>query len=189
VAIADRIVITKTDLRAAATPAVVADAALQIAPDIAVHEAQDPDFSLAALFRAGPELLEGVRSRTRSTLTADSGHEGAVGSFTMELPPMVDWPAFTIWLSALLHAHGDRILRVKGLVRTSSGSKPLIIHGVQHTMHPPTHLSGADDGRPSFLVFITHDLEKGAIEASLARFLDLASTAAPPRPAMHRISD
>jgi hypothetical protein len=46
-------------------------------------------------------------------------------------------------------------------------------------MHPPTHLGGADDSRPSFLVFITRELDRRAIEASLARFLELAFTAEP----------
>ncbi|KIZ47820.1 MULTISPECIES: GTP-binding protein [Rhodopseudomonas] len=67
-------------------------------------------------------------------------------------------PAFKLWLSALLDRHGDRILRVKGLIRTSAGANLIVIHGVQHSMHPPVHLVGKDDGQPSLLVFITRGL-------------------------------
>ena len=73
---------------------------------------------------------------------------------------------------ALLHRHGDRIFRVKGLVRTTAGANPIVIHGVQHSMHQPVHLVGEDDGQESFLVFITRGLQRAAIEGSLARFLE-----------------
>jgi G3E family GTPase len=102
-----------------------------------------------------------------------------VGSFTISLPERIDWPAFTLWLSALLHRHGDRILRVKGLVRTSAGANPVAIHGVQHAMHPPVHLTGEDDGQKSFLVFITRGLTRKPIEDSLQRFLTLTNIEAP----------
>lgn len=100
-------------------------------------------------------------------------HDVAVGSFALALPERIDWPAFTLWLSALLHRHGDRILRVKGLVRTSASANPIVIHGVQHSMHPPVHLIGADDGQKAFLVFITRELERAAIENSLTPFLKM----------------
>ena len=103
----------------------------------------------------------------------------AVGSFTLSLPDRIDWPAFTLWLSALLHRHGDRILRVKGLIRTSAGAKPVVIHGVQHSMHPPVHLVGPDEGQKSFLVFITRELDRRRIEDSLTRFLKLSGSRAP----------
>ncbi len=40
-------------------------------------------------------------------------------------------------------------------------------------MHPPVHLIGEDDGQPSFLVFITRNLDRTRIEQSLQRFLEL----------------
>lgn len=54
------------------------------------------------------------------------------------------------------------------------GAAPLVIHGVQHTMHPPIHLTGRDDGRPSFLVFITRDLDRNSVDRSLRGFLSMA---------------
>ncbi len=180
VAIADRVVITKTDLRAAQDPQRIAEAAMAIAPDSAIHDSQDPDFSLAQLFDEREAVAPiGRRGRVVSEPAEAVSHDAAIGSFTLALPERVDWPAFTLWLSALLHAHGDRILRVKGLVRSSSSEAPLVIHGVQHTMHPPVHLTGEDDGRPSFLVFITRELELGPIAASLKRVLALAERGSP----------
>lgn len=72
------------------------------------------------------------------------------------------------------------ILRVKGLVRTSAGADPMVIHGVQHAMHPPVHLTGGDNGQPSFLVFITRGLAREPIAQSLNRFLAMAAAQSRP---------
>jgi G3E family GTPase len=170
IAISDALVVTKTDMRSADDARDVVTEAQRIAPDLMPYQAQDPDFSIASLF-----------DKKRKTATRPNGgtfaatdvtqHDVAVGSFTLALPERIDWPAFTLWLSALLHRHGERILRVKGLIRTSAGANALVIHGVQHSMHPPVHLVGEDDGRPSFLVFITRNLDRAEVEQSLLRFL------------------
>ncbi len=168
ISIADTVVLTKTDMRNAASAEGLAAAVLQIVPDVTVLEAQDPDFRADA-------VLGGSGNPATSRLAFDetqSSHSQDVSSFTIRLKETIDWPAFTIWLTALLHAHGDRILRIKGLLETSSANTRLAIHGVQHVMHPPTHLpKGDDDGTGSFLVFITRGLEQQAISNSLQRLL------------------
>ncbi len=170
IAISDAVVVTKTDMRSAGDAADIVTRARRIAPDLVPYLAQDPDFSLAGLFDKTRKIASPGGHGGFSAADVNA-HDAAVGSFTLALPERIDWPAFTLWLSALLHRHGERILRVKGLVRTSAGANPLVIHGVQHSMHPPVHLVGEDDGRPSFLVFITRSLERAQIEQSLLRFL------------------
>lgn len=182
VAIADAMVVTKTDMRAADDARDIVGAARRIAPDLQAHDAQDPEFSLVKLFDRTEGKMVARRGSGPFAATEVPDHDVAVGSFTLVLPARIDWPAFTLWLSALLHRHGDRILRVKGLVRTSAGANPVVIHGVQHAMHPPVHLVGADDGQASFLVFITRGLQRAAIDDSLTRFLRL--TGAEHLPAM-----
>jgi G3E family GTPase len=175
VAISDALIVTKTDMRASVEPHDIVRAARQIAPDLQAHDAQDPDFSLAKLFdKVDGHVVTRLAGGTFAA-TEVPEHDVAVGSFTLSLPERIDWPAFTLWLSALLHRHGDRILRVKGLIRTSAGANPIVIHGVQHSMHPPVHLVGEDDGQKSFLVFITRELDRARIEDSLTRFLKLTS--------------
>jgi len=175
VAIADALVVTKTDLRAAQETRDITAAATAIAPDLALHDAQDPDFSLARLFDRNERQMVSRRGSSFAA-TEVPEHDENVGSFTINLPERIDWPAFTLWLSALLHRHGDRILRVKGLVRTSAGADPVVIHGVQHSMHPPVHLVGEDTGQSSFLVFITRGLTRDPIAQSLTRFLRLSGS-------------
>lgn len=175
VAISDALVVTKTDMRAAEDARDIVRAAQKIAPDLQTHDAQDPDFSLFSLFDGIDRQALATQRGGMFAATEVPDHDAAVGSFTLSLPARIDWPAFTLWLSALLHRHGDRILRVKGLIRTSAGVNPIVIHGVQHSMHPPVHLVGKDDGQKSFLVFITRGLDRAQIEQSLANFLNSAA--------------
>jgi G3E family GTPase len=46
-----------------------------------------------------------------------------------------DWPVLTIWLSALIHARGAEIMRIKGAVLTPGG--PLLLQSVGRHMQPP----------------------------------------------------
>ncbi|MEP9350068.1 GTP-binding protein [Xanthobacter sp. KR7-225] len=164
VAIADTVLLTKGDLRAAEPRAALEAALRDITPDARILDTQNEDFRAR-------DVLGGAESFAAppSPFLAEApAHAADVAAFTVPMEGRVDWPAFTLWLSALLHAHGDRILRVKGLLRTTSSDQPLAIHGVQHVMHPPTHISGGDGG-PSFLVFIAAGIRKPDIERSLAR--------------------
>jgi G3E family GTPase len=82
--------------------------------------------------------------------------------------PAADWPAISLWLSGLLHAHGDHILRVKGVIRSPAGR--LLIQTVRRAVQPPEVLpegSGTDDS----LAFIGHSYDPQALDASLRRFL------------------
>jgi G3E family GTPase len=174
-AISDALVVTKTDMRSADDARDIVAEARRIAPDLVPYNSQDPDFSLVSLFGKGRNDAARRPGGGKFAASEINEHDAAVGSFTLSLPDRIDWPAFTLWLSALLHRHGNRILRVKGLIRTSAGANPVVIHGVQHSMHPPVHLVGEDDGQPSFLVFITRDLDRTEVEQSLHRFLALGS--------------
>lgn len=86
-------------------------------------------------------------------------------SFTFD--GRVDWAAFRIWLSMLLHARGESVLRVKGLLDMGSPG-PVVLDGVQHVMHPPRHLDAwPDEDHRSRLVFIARGVSSGEILASL----------------------
>ena len=41
------------------------------------------------------------------------------------------------WLADLRARDGDRLLRLKGVVRVAGESDPLLLHGVHHLFHPP----------------------------------------------------
>lgn len=104
-----------------------------------------------------------------------AGHdlEGII-SFKIEISDSeFDWFTFGIWLSLLLKKHGNKILRVKGVLYTSSDDYPVLIHGVQHVVHPPIHApSLKEKDAISRLVFITKGMEKDVVLKSLYFFMN-----------------
>ena len=83
---------------------------------------------------------------------------------------------FGIWLSMLLAARGEDVLRVKGLLNAAGSEGPVVINGVQHVIHPPVHLAAWPDGdHSSRLVLIVREIAAERVERSLLAFQDLAA--------------
>jgi len=188
-AIADRIVLSKTDLCEPGAEAALRAKLAGInraAPIIdAVHDGLDT----AALLAHDIHSPEGKRAALDAWLGGDhedahATHTSNVSSFCLWFEKPLDWTAFGIWMSMLLNRHGDKVLRVKGMLNVAGVADPVLINGVQHVVHPPTHLTGWPDGdRRSRLVFITRGISRARIEASLATFNALANPAADERAA------
>jgi G3E family GTPase len=96
---------------------------------------------------------------------------GGISAFSIIVDEPLDWTAFGIWLTMLLNRHGERILRVKGILALAGEERPIAVHGVQHLVHPPSHLSRwpSEDHR-SRLVFIVEGIEPDLIRRSFAVF-------------------
>jgi G3E family GTPase len=64
----------------------------------------------------------------------------------------------------------------KGLLRVAGVPTPVVIHGVQHTIHPPIHLGAWPEGAPrTCLIVIAKGVDQARVEASLAAFSRLAT--------------
>lgn len=92
----------------------------------------------------------------------------AVTAVTLPIPKGADWASLSLWLSALLHAHGNRLIRLKGVVQTPAGR--LLIQTVRQTVQPPEMLP-TDLGTDDMLAVIGESPDVAALQASLARFL------------------
>jgi G3E family GTPase len=110
--------------------------------------------------------------RAMSSLAAlDRPASEDIVSFCMQIDEPIDWQVFTIWFTMLLNRHGDKILRVKGLLSIAGCAQPAVLHAVQHLVHPVLHLDAWPDAqRTSTLVFITEGLARDSVETSFARF-------------------
>jgi G3E family GTPase len=162
VAVADRLVLTKTDL--VEDSAALVGALRRINPDAPLWTAAEQP-GAAALFD------DAVRSPLRAVSTNQQPH-GAVQAFALAFEGALDWTMFGVWLTMLLNRHGAQVLRVKGILNVAGSATPVAVHGVQHLVHPPIHMAGwPDDDRRSRLVFIVDGLDRMAIERSLHAFL------------------
>jgi G3E family GTPase len=107
-----------------------------------------------------------------SHLSEDSSHAlGSTKSFFLEIARTLNWERFALWLSLLLHAHGNKVLRVKGVLRIEGTDDLIVIQGVQHLIQPPIHLTNRmAKTEVSKLVFIVRDLDPATIRRSFAAF-------------------
>jgi G3E family GTPase len=186
VAVADRIVLTKTEL-AAATPVAELSAALRrlnptapvlaagrdpLAPDdLMANDVYDPASKSAEVRRWLDDEAHRAAAEGSHHHPDPNRHDRAIHAFCLTFAEPLDWTAFGIWLSMLLHVHGARVLRVKGILNVAGLATPVVIHGVQHVIHPPAHLEVWPDGdRRSRIVFIVRGLDQSVIERSLAAF-------------------
>ena len=191
VAAADHVIVTKPDL---ATPEVTEDLKAKlrsINPAAIIVEASFGSIDFAPLLaeeshRAdeGFGRLSGVSFETsgdptspdRALPAAVHATSGRVASRCLVYDRPLNWQMFGIWLTMLLHRHGDRVLRLKGLLNVGAGRGPLLVEGVQHVIHVPRHLrEWPDADRRSRIVFIARDLDLAQVEASLDAFQDLAA--------------
>jgi G3E family GTPase len=195
IAVADRIVITKADL-AQEGPLQELHAMLQrINPTAAVCESYRGETAADALlgqdrFDPGGRDLEVTRGLETAPLgpfrtlarAGASVHTTRLNTFVLEIDRQINWIVFGVWLTLLLQAHGERVLRVKGLLDVQGSETPVVVHGVQHLVHPPFHLTAwPTPDRRSRLVFITRELEAAPIRRSLEIFLATLAPRLQPR--------
>ena len=99
-------------------------------------------------------------------------HDDRIRAFCITRERPISWAALSAWLDGLATMRGDDLLRLKAIVALSDRpDQPVVLHGVQHLFHPPVLLPEwpSDDHRTR-MVFITRDLPRAAIEATLAAF-------------------
>jgi G3E family GTPase len=161
-AVADRLVVTKVD---AADPEPVKAELRRLNPAAEILEASFGDVEPARLFGdSGTDL------RSVPAFRSGHAHDHGVAAHCLVLDKPLDWTAFGVWLTMLLQARGEDVLRVKGLLDVGAEG-PLLINGVQHVVSPPEHLPAwPDDDRSSKLVFIGRGFTVAELERSLAAF-------------------
>lgn len=97
----------------------------------------------------------------------------------------IDPVVLEAWLEIVLTLMGPNMLRMKGVLNVRGEAQPVVLHGVQHILHPPTVLPGwPSDDRRSQWVFITRDIDRSMTEQSLRRFMQETMTSeSEPEPA------
>ena len=184
VVVADRIVLTKTDL-AEADP-VLAEALIRARNPVAelivgvggdVPASRLIGLGVLAEDRRAEQVtawLDAVNHGHGHAHDHDHDHHAGVHAIALRFDEPLDWTMFALWLAMLLQSRGDDVLRVKGLLDTGAEG-PLVLHGVQHVIHPPTHLAAwPDEDHTSRIVLIVRGISRTEVETSLRAFDRLA---------------
>jgi G3E family GTPase len=185
-AVAERIVITKTDLADPADIAALHERLRALNPAAPILEAVQGRIEPEALFESGlynPETdrLDVERWLREEAYQADehahhdhhdvNRHGEGIRAFCLTYDQPLDWDRFNSWIEMLLTLYGSGLLRIKGILNVAGFDRPLVIHGVQHVFHPPVQLEDwPGEDRRSRIVFITHDLEEAMFAHTLKAF-------------------
>jgi G3E family GTPase len=161
--VADRVIVTKRDL---AEPNQVR------ALEAWIRET-NPSAELALPRDLFSPAVRVADAGARDNEPAEAVHTRGVTSLTLAPSEPLDWMAFGVWLSMLLQCHGERVLRVKGVVEAEEFG-PVLINSVQHVIAPPEHLTEARDRGPARLVIILRDLSPALVERSFRVFQEAA---------------
>lgn len=161
VAVADRIVISKTDL-VAPSEALLArlDGLNNWADRVSLPGPAQP---AALLF--GPQDHGVMRRRFTAQAISEPGprarHSGRLETLSLVLQTPISRLAFAQALGGLARDRGEDLLRVKGLVLFADRPDGVaVIHAVQHTIYRPDWLGDwPDDDHRSRLVFIVRDID------------------------------
>ena len=188
-AVADRLILTKTDLADADSVHALAAHLRRLNPSALLLESAQVDVDsdrllIDDIYDADSRPREIARwlaaddpgSGDQAVQAPAHNHTHDIQSFGLTFEQPLDWSAFGIWSTMLLHRHGGDVLRIKALLNVAGVSTPVLINGVQHLVHPPSHLDawpGAD--RRSRLVFVVRGLSRPQIERSLAAFTALVN--------------
>ncbi|SDR26874.1 GTP-binding protein [Pseudovibrio sp. Tun.PSC04-5.I4] len=210
IAVADRIVMTKTDLQEPTADLV--SELKHLNPGALVLNSLDGSSSAAALINCGlynPDTkIADVQKWLREEAYKDShgshhhhgdahghGHNHPhdpnrhgkdIRAFTMETDRAIPNGALEMFLDLLRSAHGPKLLRVKGIIKTvEHPEQPLVIHGVQHVFHPPVRLEAWPDAdHRTRIVFITKGLSEGFVKRMFDAFSGGVATDTPDQTAM-----
>ncbi|MES2012533.1 MAG: GTP-binding protein [Pseudomonadota bacterium] len=184
-AVADVLVLTKTDLASSEQISALQAKLNAINPGATQHQIiqgeLDPAFVIdVGLFDVASKQPEPQRwLRTPSKAKAPKGtlpqnskvHDEDIVSFTVTMPSPLRWADLKPHLLWFCQTYGKNLLRLKGIIHASDQSAPLAIHAVHFTPYPPTLLEGWSEETPtSRIVVIGKGLNELEIRKALMQF-------------------
>jgi len=107
---------------------------------------------------------------------AGEPHLGRIRAFSVDFDQPLDWLGVQSALEMLVGFRGRNLLRMKAILDIEGRDRPVVLHGVQHVLYPPTELPAwPDEDRRSRFVFITADLDEGFVARLLEDFTQAAA--------------
>lgn len=105
---------------------------------------------------------------TLPTSTSQKIHDDTIASFTVTMPSPINWRDLKPVILKLCQTHGEKLLRLKGIIHAADQAAPLAIHAVHFTPYPPTLLEGWTEENPSSRIVI---IGKGLDEVEVRKVL------------------
>jgi G3E family GTPase len=198
-AVADRIVLTKTDLTDEMQLKRLVVRLHMLNPAAPILDAAKGEATVERLLGSGlfdpDRKIPDVKKWLAAEAYAGHGHhhhhdvnrhDDHIGSFVLTADEAIPSGTLEMFLELLRATHGEKLLRVKGVVKLAEmPDTPVVVHGVQHIFHPTARLERwPDDDHRTRLVFITRDLPQRTVSELFGAFLGVAAPDRPDRAAL-----
>jgi G3E family GTPase len=181
-AVADVLLITKTDLASSQQLHDLKEKLVTINPGATqhkvIHGELDPifviDVGLFDIASKAPEPQRWLRAPYKPSLPKGTlpqkVHAEDIVSFTVTMPQPLEWADLRPHLLKFCQTFGKNLLRLKGIIYAEDQPSPLAIHAVHFTPYPPTLLEGWQEDDPqSRIVIIGKGLDELEIRKALIR--------------------
>jgi len=169
-AVAERLVLTKRDL---ADPAPVMTFLRELNPEAELVE------GVGAAFASCTQSRKPFGSFASLGPIRNREHVSGIRAFSFRPPLPVTWAGWSAWSRLVAAEFGDRLIRVKGLLKMEDSGEVVFVQGVQGVFHPPHRFRDWPDAdRGNRLVCIARDLRRAEIEATLPALNTAAGTQA-----------
>jgi G3E family GTPase len=169
-AVADCLVVTKTDLAPPAAAAALRERLRALNATARILTVVQGAVERDALFGASAGQWDAAAVEVAPhdhEHAAHDDHRHGIASHCLVHEGPLPRPRLARWLEALASLRGPDLLRVKGIVAVEGRSRPVVIHAVQHVLHPPRELQDWPDAdRRSRIVLITRNIAASALETS-----------------------
>ena len=203
-AVADRIVLTKTDLAQGREIERLTARLRALNPAAPILDAAKGEATAERLLGCGLYDPERKIPDVKKWLAAEAytqahdhhhdhhhdvnRHDAHIGAFVLTSDTAIPAGTLEMFLELLRASHGSKLLRIKGIVKLAEMPEtPVVVHGVQHVFHPTARLERwPDDDHRTRLVFITRDLPERTVRELFEAFI---GTAAPDRPDRTALTD
>jgi G3E family GTPase len=207
-AVADRLVLTKTDLAGSDVVQTLRARLMALNPNAEIREAAKAD-DLVSLLACGlydPETKSADVRRWLGAAAHDDHHhhdhdhhphdhhhhhddhaaEAGIRSFALTHPAPIPSAAVEMFVDLLQASYGECLLRMKGIIELVEDSEhPLVLHGVQTILHPPARLPKWPEGpRGTRLVLITKDVPEDYVRRLFAALTARPAVDTPDRAAL-----
>ena len=194
VAVADRLLLTKTDLATAEQVDTLKMRLTELNPAAPVYTVLRGVIDPAQVTHLGlfnphdkhPDVLKwlahqrykpAARSLLGGKAQVEPLHDARIRAFSLSFDEPLEWPGVLSALEMLQSFRPKNLLRMKALVNVKGKANPVVLHAVQHMLYPSAELPAwPDEDHRSRFVFITSDLDEAFVAKLLADFTQAALT-------------
>jgi G3E family GTPase len=170
IAVADRLVITKTDLVSPKHLSDVRTRLSQLNARAPVYDSRQGSAALEAFAPGDPLAQKAIPVEPPAHRHGHNvnRHDEHVRAHCFVLDGPVSWSGVAAWQRVAVEALGERLLRCKGLVEIAESGELVFLQGVQRVFHAPERLPRWPDvDRRSRIVCITRDVKEAELRRTL----------------------